>query len=1144
MAAPFNMYDYFDARVDPGKSRSIFLDPKASGPGIPPPGNYWVAYSPEYTGPSWTGPVNGDALSKLRPALIADDYATLDENQNLRPVSPTDYAKRWGLHEDGPEGRSHTSPTRSHSRVFEKGAVEVTGKWLADYFQRTAAQENMNLKDWLENSLPKKALNEDDKVYLDWLDELLGDEVWQAMLFNDFTMDELVKDDVFTMRQNTDMCNLKGPLHPIVARERWKVPAVDYNFGNGPTEPRWFYSVLGVEGEYDPKNNDEIWEAIMPALLLVSKVLKEKPEFLNAILRVWNHKRIPDKRDTRPTKGNPLKTFDTVPTRPDDPEVLPGLQFLRNTPTEFVDRLWDLVAQSMSLHILGNTGACAISGVRVVHTGNNRTIQDPTLFRYGQAILDHPVYDADDLFIAMPVGPVSAIFQEAFWENAVKVYGLNALRVDATSHKMKATMGISENRTSHRSKFYAGLEAFKGRIDSLLQQLTVSGYHVAFYYVSALMVERIRLPITILRWTNQWKTMEARAQRIARDLWTARAIAMEIHTYNVSTKMQTDNAPEANIEAFITDMYGRWTQAVTYLPGGRPPRGSEELVDNGPSKFVEGIKKIMDKESCHRYLACLPAIHGYLCQELQRMEHGIFDVYSMGEYDAHTILSRFRLPWLKWLHHLTTLARSCIGHMSVCQSQPLFQDQHAELGRWTTKFLELANQYTFLKGYLTSDQKRLNPVMWRRMFLTVGRGNAARKTPSKRWAGVLGHQISKLDMRLRAEFEEVVKIIMSYSNEAPPHTLEKMLRDQGSSYQLPPHAPGAFTDLLRDLDVEPQGIALDSVLELSRQQAFNPHDAGMLRNIAHQIGPLVQRRQETRARIHELEKQLGTIQTALHNHDPALRSQQAFQQAQERRAELENQIHGLQQLQLQHQYFHEKERVHQELNNVQAMLQEQLDEVNLREMRMNELQENPAVVEAREERDRNLQAQIERLQETERAHDEQVQRSILQESGAGAQPTDARWSVPPPAHLGMLPENRSKRAREEEAYGQGAPAPKRRRLRTEVLQSLIDRPPFLGGPTGVAGGPRPLNRSVQLRTPHGGPAEVRYEVAPLEVQGRSHIEVVESMVNAVERWEEMGARQHYEVPRGAVGALAAVAGSTLAGLPTRPEGEWEMDWRY
>lgn len=191
----FDIYKHFGGEVnDVSRCEESYIDSASNNPKAAPAGNYWIAYEPDFDQmDALIQRSYGDALANLRPALLVMDGVTMDDDGDINFKSPTEYAKRWGLHEDGPPGRSRTSLTRSDTRTFRKAGVSqpVTGKWVAEYFQKKASEENMDLGDWLEHSLPRTALSEDDKVYLDWLDSLFRDEMWQGMLFHDFTMDEV-----------------------------------------------------------------------------------------------------------------------------------------------------------------------------------------------------------------------------------------------------------------------------------------------------------------------------------------------------------------------------------------------------------------------------------------------------------------------------------------------------------------------------------------------------------------------------------------------------------------------------------------------------------------------------------------------------------------------------------------------------------------------------------------------------------------------------------------------------------------------------------------------------------------------------------------------------------------------------------------
>ena len=182
----------------------------------------------------------------------------------------------------------------------------------------------------------------------------------------------------------------------MIARKNWLSPAKDAGFGISAQRPRWFYRVGGKEGEYDvwvrnisiaipfrlpfrrgmknhptsaprvyifltltSKTNDEVWEAMEPALMLVTRVLKEKPEFLNGLLSIWDHKIVPPQRDNRPQcekSSYPLRTFDTVPTSESDPSVWPDTQFLRPIGEKFISAAWGLLAKELRFILHGGIG--------------------------------------------------------------------------------------------------------------------------------------------------------------------------------------------------------------------------------------------------------------------------------------------------------------------------------------------------------------------------------------------------------------------------------------------------------------------------------------------------------------------------------------------------------------------------------------------------------------------------------------------------------------------------------------------------------------------------------------------------------------------------------------------------------------------
>ncbi|MBE3043228.1 hypothetical protein IMZ48_11780 [Candidatus Bathyarchaeota archaeon] len=750
--------------------------------------------------------------------------------------------------------------------------------------------------------------------------------------------------------------------------------------------------------------------------------------------------------------------------------------------------------------------------------------------------MDFPVYDSDYLSTNNSVNSMAPFFRQDFWTGPVKVYGLKALKMHTVSHKMKATMSSMENISSHCHIFYDGIENARKSIETHLEALEEHDLHVAVRYLKALIVERSRLHIGIVRWEAQEAQFKARSEREARNLRKAHTIALEAHLYRHHLKMKVDNSPGHKMREFAVDADRRWKNAVSRLPGGKPPKGSEALAGIGPDWFLQRLEIVVTSSGCRRYLASLPDVSAYMVDELQHLEQGIFEVYMMDESDMQHMLSRFRQRWFNNIDSLTRIARKFITDMSA------FQGHHSDIGAWMTRFIEMSQRCTLLKQYLTTDQKKLNPVTWRQEFLTIGKGNAARKTPSKNWANLMREQLSNMPTIIRTEFEWIVGIVMTGTGSPAPHEVAQTMEEQYSgATTIPPEAPGLFDDLVNEVGEDEDQIAAEALLALSQTPGFNPNDGQALKAIVQHSRAHAGRRRQTQSDIQQLQGDLNVMRHTLLNDNEAYQAREAVFHAKERRAELERKIMGLQKLQMQHHHLHEYDNIHAEINVYLAMLEEMLDEVNLRELHSNRLLEDPAVRGAREFEQRLLQAEIENYRDTERRTQAQELARIAEEQRQrGSQVPNAlgllpkfRSRFPPTLEDDMVPLDLHKRKRGSD----DGPAAKRPRFRAEALKTLIEDPPFIGGPVRIEGRPLPLDRSDQLEMPYGGLPEVRYPIEPLKVRGEAAVCVVERMADAVERWGEMGVRSRYEVPKGAVEALYAVASSERSGLPTEP-GDW------
>ncbi|KAH8688157.1 hypothetical protein BGZ61DRAFT_532971 [Ilyonectria robusta] len=289
-----------------------------------------VRYAPAWTDPDWEDngpgrddldyPIKNGLMSQVRPALLAKDQI-----QN-----PTQYAKRFGIFPGRVDGRSRTSPTRAESRqVFPSGDVR-TGKQVFIRLEELAAEKGYSLDDFMaQKGIDTSNMRETDEACIRVYEELLVDEYWQGIIFGDLTMDELRAEDYFTMGDAES--NLKGPLHPLLDRSRW----VNTRWlGFEETEPRTAYNINGERGEYDPRKNDRVWDAMQPALQLASRLLRADDPFLSAVKDVTNRFRIDDTLDRRPIEEReetPRFQFRRFVDM-NDPDLVPAAKRMRQYP--------------------------------------------------------------------------------------------------------------------------------------------------------------------------------------------------------------------------------------------------------------------------------------------------------------------------------------------------------------------------------------------------------------------------------------------------------------------------------------------------------------------------------------------------------------------------------------------------------------------------------------------------------------------------------------------------------------------------------------------------------------------------------------------------------------------------------------------
>ncbi|KAI1857434.1 hypothetical protein JX265_011169 [Neoarthrinium moseri] len=285
---------------------------------------------PEWT---WRARPRRDATQRLRPALLPQDI--------LR--NPTDYAKRWGMHPDRRDGRSRLSPANATSRkltgilqaqldqlpLAEKvllrdetakrqnisidpdsaPALEINGRAAVDVdvFEDYKRVKGMpRIADIVQDPVVQThpfdmvaaGLTHEAREYSKGLIQMIQDDQdWQRLLFHDMTTDELIRQNVHTM-SNAETCDLDltEPLHPLVTRDLWV--NCDHT-GGDRYNPRFVYSMGGIREEWQAADNDRVWDALQPALQIVSRILRQRPRVWEALKDLRTRQKIDSSYDTR-----------------------------------------------------------------------------------------------------------------------------------------------------------------------------------------------------------------------------------------------------------------------------------------------------------------------------------------------------------------------------------------------------------------------------------------------------------------------------------------------------------------------------------------------------------------------------------------------------------------------------------------------------------------------------------------------------------------------------------------------------------------------------------------------------------------------------------------------------------------------------
>ncbi|RYC59088.1 hypothetical protein CHU98_g7119 [Xylaria longipes] len=341
----------------------------------PEPGKEWthVRYIPAWMDPDYkeealVTPAGRRMLNTVRDAVY-----------NLRPAlrlgdairRPTNYALRFGIAADRLDGRSRMSPTWSRTRDplepdFFKQIDQLSEdkrqlalklsleKWkemgrqpppgleiLPDVMEKLLEQHGLMANVGLAAEIEKdakdgnsfeemvnhiKSVNpEAFKAHQGFLESLQDDRDYQRMLLLGLTTDELVQNNIHTM-SNDVLIDLDNPIHFLFERNRW-----DNGWLKGQRErsPRNVYNINGTREEYNVVTNDALWDALQPALQLVSMVLSKNPPHLEAIMNMNTRQPIPLKEDQLEDQHLPTLTKYVLEKDIDMSNTYPAIRQLR-----------------------------------------------------------------------------------------------------------------------------------------------------------------------------------------------------------------------------------------------------------------------------------------------------------------------------------------------------------------------------------------------------------------------------------------------------------------------------------------------------------------------------------------------------------------------------------------------------------------------------------------------------------------------------------------------------------------------------------------------------------------------------------------------------------------------------------------------
>ncbi|KAI1463836.1 uncharacterized protein F4812DRAFT_233757 [Daldinia caldariorum] len=337
-----------------------------------------------------------DPIARLFPALRPEDVIR----------QPTEWAKRFGIYPGELNGRSRLSPTLSATRdPWEDYANQLN--LLSDEARHKLSQETQEAaakagkpapppgyidRDALENLMnaeqrmtgaqlrakmmsyltndhvplnlqvqPPTTLEEfvDDlranfphilEAHRTYFQKALDDQDYQRIIFHDLTSDELVYNNIHTQSNDVE-CDLAGPLHYLLERHRWSDTSAK---GAERFDPRLLYNINGIRAEWDMRTNDDLWNAMQPALQLLTRLLNSEHPGLHDLIDLRTRYKISP--DITADRENP-RTPTLVGYRPlsemklDLENSWPEMIELSNMGYDFLHHTWRVLSECLTFEI-------------------------------------------------------------------------------------------------------------------------------------------------------------------------------------------------------------------------------------------------------------------------------------------------------------------------------------------------------------------------------------------------------------------------------------------------------------------------------------------------------------------------------------------------------------------------------------------------------------------------------------------------------------------------------------------------------------------------------------------------------------------------------------------------------------------------